>query len=611
MDNFKYFLNNTIEAIGIFQDGKCVYVNEAGLKLFGFNEQKDIIDKTHFDFVSSSYHEIVKNRLEAKYTLPYEIVAKRRDGTTFPALIKGHNKIINGKLARIVSLLDLTDSKQKENELKLAKIKAEDSAKIKAEFLANMSHEIRTPLGGITGMTYLAMQTRLDKQQKRYIQNIDNSAKMLLEIINDILDFSKIEAGKLEIKRINFNLDNIISNIKNMLKIRAHEKGLVFNINYDKYNTIFYGDPLRISQILTNLLSNAIKFTNRGKVELKITKQQENIVRFEIKDTGIGLSQEQQDKLFKPFSQADGSTTRRFGGTGLGLSISKKLVELMGGKIWVKSKLKQGSNFIFEIKLPFGSFNKLDDESSKNSYIKNLETIKNGKILLAEDNSINREILVGFLQKFNISIDMAINGKKAVELVIQNLNKYDLILMDIQMPIMDGYEAAKIIKSINPNIPIIALTANAMREDIQKSKAAGMNEHLNKPIDLNRLYEVVAKYTIDKNTKNGITKDNGTKKSDFMHINKKVGLKFFADDKKLYHEILKDFYKKYKNISLEKLNDEELMIIFHSIKGLGASIGAMPLSKIAEELENTLDKNLFDTFYKELKMVTNDLQKFI
>lgn len=380
---------------------------------------------------------------------------------------------------------------ERTSELEKEKTKAQNATKTKSQFLANMSHEIRTPINGVIGISYLLLQTKLTKKQRDYLEKIDTSAKSLLGIINDILDISKIEAGKLTIENIEFNLHESINRVVTPLEVVADEKNININIEYaDDVGEFFIGDALRISQILTNLLGNAIKFTNNGNIDIKVTKTGSSRLKFEVKDTGIGLSEEEQKKLFVSFSQADSSTTRKYGGTGLGLAISKQLVELMGGKIWVESKEDEGSNFIFELELQ--EVKSSAKEINEEPVLVDKNIFNEKRILIAEDNITNQMVILGLLEDYITDIDVANNGEEAVALFEKG--KYDLILMDIQMPIMDGYEATKIIRGIDENIPIIALTANAMSEEVEKTKAAKMNEHLTKPIDVAKLFNTISKY---------------------------------------------------------------------------------------------------------------------
>lgn len=654
------------------------------------------------------------------------------------------------KLTKELAILNNNLEKKVEEktfELRIAKELAEEATRTKSSFLANMSHEIRTPMNGIIGMAHLALKTNLDSKQRNYISKINVSANNLLGIINDILDISKIEAGKLELDKDNFDLFKIVENVINLVELKAEDKHLDITVDYDPLvGKSYFGDSLRISQILVNLMSNAVKFTSQGEVGLSIKKVAQNRIKFEVSDTGIGLSQEQIDKLFISFSQADSSTTKKYGGTGLGLAISKQLVELMNGKIWVESELGVGSKFIFEIELEekdkqqaftifsnrkvlivddcrswleilnhllfsfgldvttansgeeaiellrenknrydlmmidwnmpnlngietckiidkelqinsekvilisaytqeslsqeikdakishylhkpinpsllndmlneifLGKINeqKIDLRNEQNNLPYKMKTLEGSNILLVEDNATNQEIIVELLSDSGIKIDIADNGFEAIKMYESNPNKYELILMDIQMPVLDGYEATKEIRSLDKNIPIIALTANAMKEDIEKTKQVGMNRHLNKPIEVEKLYETLLEF-LTKKVEMIERRFTATTKEgelpEFENLDKNYALKLVLGNENAFKTVLNGIIK-YKKINFEELEGEEFKRTMHSLKGISASAGALKLSNFAKEIEQTLNKELLGEFYEELNKVVAEIEE--
>ncbi|MDR0884896.1 MAG: response regulator [Clostridiales Family XIII bacterium] len=385
---------------------------------------------------------------------------------------------------------------------------AEKASRAKSEFLANMSHEIRTPLNAVIGMTTIGENAEEVEKKDYCFTKIEESSTHLLGVINDILDMSKIEANKLELSNVIYDFHKTIESVTHVIEYKTVEKKLDFTVTVDRrIPKALIGDDQRLAQVITNLLSNAVKFTPEGgkvelKAELREKKEKNCVIRIEVKDTGIGISQEQQQRLFVSFQQAENGTSRTYGGTGLGLAISKQIVALMGGSIWIQSDVGQGSTFGFEIR------NKLTDEGPQEDKGNppHTEIIPNEfseyTVLLTEDVEINSEIVMALLSETGLSFELATNGADAVEKFRINPERFDLILMDVQMPIMDGYTATRAIRNLDSDrakeIPIIAMTANVFKEDIDMSQSAGMNEHLGKPIDVEELIFVLRRYLAKK-----------------------------------------------------------------------------------------------------------------
>lgn len=496
---------------------------------------------------------------------------------------------------------------------------AEAASRAKSEFVANISHEIRTPMNAVIGMSELALDDQRTIGGRGYFKAINESAHSLLMVINDLLDYAKIEAGKVELERVDFDLRHLAESAINAVRVPADQKALDLKLDLDpQLPTFMRADPTRLKQVLLNLLSNAVKFTSEGSITLSIEsfeQKEGRFIRFSVKDTGPGIALETRERLFRPFEQADGTVTRRFGGTGLGLTISMDLVSLMQGELLLESELGQGSCFFFEIPFEEGEQPNIDDANTQS--LPNIEDAPDTKplhgksVLLVEDNEMNQRVATAFLERFGLIVNLAGDGIEAIERV--QLERFDLVLMDVQMPRMDGLTATGELRKLGfVKLPIIAMTAHASAEARAQSLAAGMNDHISKPIDSRELYASLMRALVKEGAGESADQDallnelfpdidqldpevQSLIKGLAPEIDPVIGMqRSCADPDEYIEEVLADYLERFADVvdrieAALKQEDWKLASeITHNVKSVSAMLGSQDLSDQFAELEKRL-----------------------
>ncbi|MBC9783112.1 response regulator [Heliobacterium chlorum] len=594
-------------------DGYFAYLNSAWERILGFSKE-ELFAAPYLTFLHPEDVERTKQAVASLVpgvkTVSFENRLRCKNGTYKhiqwnSALVTekgyicavGYDRTVNEQ----VEAATVEENKALEVKLQEAKEAAEAANRAKSEFLATISHEIRTPINGILGMTELLLESELPSEQREYAKTVCDSAYLLLNIINDVLDFSKIEAGKMQLEISDLLLAPMVEETVHFFEAKAKDKGLSLQVSLDdKVNRLMRGDPVRLRQILFNLVSNAVKFTESGKVIVRALIEREEddavLIRFEVSDTGIGMSEEACRRLFEPFEQADSSTTRKYGGTGLGLSICKALIDMMGGQIGVNSQEGKGSVFWFVV--PFARALAATEGTESSLTLINpspttpavaeetLPAVKAEKpILLVEDNSVNRKLVQLQLKKLGLTAHAVVNGWEAVEAF--HHQPFSLILMDCQMPVMDGYEATQAIRRSEArkggHIPIIAMTAYAMQGDRERCLKAGMDDYLSKPFVIQTLREVLERWLpMNRDEESGVI-DTGLLES-LRDLQEEGEPDIVADVIDIF---LRDTPEKIQALheAAQRQDVRAMTNLAHSIKSSSAGIGAVGLSACSKEME--------------------------
>ncbi|MFM2367839.1 MAG: hypothetical protein RL619_135 [Bacteroidota bacterium] len=584
-----------------------------------------LINSDDIELFESNLNYVKNSNTEVQFS--HSLLSKNGTIKYINEFIKCLNDEHNVPLRILGTIQDISEQKRIEKELINAKDIAEESVQVKEQFLTNMSHEIRTPMNGIIGFARILEDTNLDNDQKQSVEAIKRASQNLLVIINDILDFSKINADKMTFEDVNFSLSKNINSVIELLSPISKEKKIKLLCEIDpEINDFLIGDPTRLSQILINLVGNALKFTEKGYVELIVTQEKESeldtFVRFNIIDTGIGIPENKIDSIFESFNQASNETTRKFGGTGLGLTITRKLIELQGGKLTVESEVSKGSEFSFFIQYKKAQKGDFELVKGKKEQLSS-DFLKDVKILLVEDNELNQLLAIKVFKKWEKEIDIADNGKIALEKIEKN--DYDIILMDIQMPEMDGNEVAKYVRSnmgAKSNVPIIALTAHATLAEEKRSVESGMNDYLSKPFDFNVLLEKLHHNLMNANN----SKSSDLSQDEEVIVENLINFKYlneFADGDNTFVEKMVSLFLQNAPPALETImeanNIDDIVVLkaeVHKLKSSVSLLGIAKASKCIEIIENEMEinpmgqirKDEIEKFHEICQCVFNELE---
>ena len=588
--------NMRLGLLEVDNDEIITFANQSFCEMSGYSMNELLGEKASALFGKEDHEGIIQQKNELRkqgHSDAYEITVLNKTGERKWWLISGapHYNDKGELIGSIGIHLDITKQKKLEYELKEAKLQAERSAQAKELFLANMSHEIRTPMNAIMGMSHQLTKTTLNTRQSIYLDAIHNSAEHLLVIINDILDISKIEAGKLNLENIGFNITSLIKSGIQVMQHKAEEKGLMLDTYVDEnINAVLIGDPYRFKQVLLNMISNSIKFTEKGGVEVhcRLQSSADNIQQLQvtITDTGIGMDEAFLSQLFTKFSQEDNSVARKYGGTGLGMSISKKLIELMSGTVSVRSRKNHGTSITFTLPFVKGSES---DMPEKETIEFDSSILTGSRILLVEDNEMNRLVATTVLEHYDVDFKEAVNGEEAIAMLRKE--KFDLVLMDVQMPVMNGIAATHFIRAhISTSIPIIALTANAIKGESDKCLDAGMNAYISKPFEEAVLVRTIASLLGKEIAAAPQETDNAAGKEDLFDLGNLRKLShgdevFVARVVSLFIKTAPASFNEMKN-ALHSNDFEKIRSVAHSLKPSIDNLGIASMKTRIREIES-------------------------